>query len=144
MPDTLRPEIQIALDCADPHRLVEFWAYALGYEVERHEDMIRGLLESGVATDDDVATVDGRLVWKTAATCSDPGGTRPRWYFQLVPEAKTVKNRMHVDIRIGEEGREAYVAELLKLGAKRLYDGQQGPQTWITVADPEGNEFCVS
>jgi hypothetical protein len=144
MPEPLRPEFQVALDCADPHRMAAFWADALGYEVVRSEEQIRELLAAGVATDDDVTTVDGTLVWKTAAACTDPGGTRSRWYFQLVPEAKVVKNRMHVDVRIGEEGREEYVARLIALGATRLYEGRQGPQTWITMADPEGNEFCVS
>jgi hypothetical protein len=144
MPDTRHPEFQVALDCADPHRTAEFWAEALGYEVEDHDEQIRKFLEAGVATDDDVITRGGRLVWKTAAACRDPGGTRPRWYFQLVPEPKTVKNRMHVDLRTGDDAREERVAELIGLGATRLYEGHQGPSTWVTMADPEGNEFCVT
>ena len=124
--------------------MAAFWAEALGYDVEHNEEQIRQLLAAGIATDDDVTTVDGNLVWKTGAACTDPGGSRPRWYFQAVPEPKLVKNRMHVDVRIGEDGREDHVARLIALGATRLYDGRQGPHTWITMADPEGNEFCVS
>ena len=63
---------------------------------------------------------------------------------QHVPEAKTVKYRVHLDLRVGEEGREAEVARLVGLGATKLWIGRQGPQTWVTMADPEGNEFCVS
>jgi hypothetical protein len=136
-------QFQIAIDCADPHGLAEFWVEALGYEVEEGEEMIRSLLEQGVASPDDVTEHKGTLVWKTATAASDPGGTRPRLLFQQVPEAKPGKNRVHLDLFVGEEGREAEVARLEALGARRLWDGRQGPHTWVTMADPEGNEFCV-
>ncbi len=135
---------QVCIDAAEPHAVNAFWAAALGYTVELHEPFIRQLLDAGVATDDDVATIDGRLVWRTAAACADPDGRGPRVLVQHVPEAKSVKNRVHLDLRIGEEGREAEVARLVALGATKLWDGRQGPQTWVTMADPEGNEFCVS
>ena len=138
------PPLQIALDCLDPHAQAEFWAAALGYDVERDEDQIRELLDAGVATDDDVMTVDGRLVWRDGAAMRDPDGVRPRWFFQLVPETKTVKNRMHVDVHIGEADRAALIERLVAAGASVLYDGRQGPHTWVTMADPEGNEFCVA
>ena len=64
--------------------------------------------------------------------------------FQLVPEAKTVKNRVHLDVRIGADDVERAVTELTARGAKFLHTGRQGPHTWATLADPEGNEFCVS
>jgi hypothetical protein len=64
--------------------------------------------------------------------------------FQEVPEAKTVKNRVHLDVRVGAERREAEVARLLGLGATELWRGSQGPYAWVTLADPEGNEFCVT
>jgi hypothetical protein len=102
------------------------------------------MLAAGYATDADVSTHNGALVWKTAEAMSDPTGQRSRFYFQTVPEPKTVKNRMHIDIHVGPEGRDAEVARLIALGATHLYDGQQGPQRWITLADIEGNEFCVS
>jgi hypothetical protein len=61
-----------------------------------------------------------------------------------VPEPKTVKDRIHLDLHVGEDRRETEVARILALGATKLWDGQQGPQSWVTLADPEGNEFCVS
>jgi hypothetical protein len=61
-----------------------------------------------------------------------------------VPEEKAVKNRVHLDLHIGDERREAEVERLIGLGASRLWDGQQGPNRWVTMADPEGNEFCVA
>ncbi len=63
--------------------------------------------------------------------------------FQLVPERKTVKNRLHLDIRVGDARYE--VAEKLEqAGATVLHRGRQGPSEWVTMTDPEGNEFCVS
>jgi predicted enzyme related to lactoylglutathione lyase len=61
-----------------------------------------------------------------------------------VPEAKTVKNRVHLDVRAGPDNIEAEVARLAAAGATVLYRGQQGPHGWVTMADPEGNEFCVT
>lgn len=62
--------------------------------------------------------------------------------FQLVPEGKAVKNRMHFDVRVGDR-REEVAAELVAAGATILHRGRQGPSIWITMTDPEGNEFCV-
>jgi hypothetical protein len=135
--------IQIALDCADPHAQARFWAAALGYDVQDVEDIVRQALDGGFARQDDVMTVDGKLSWRDASACLDPSGARPRWFFQRVPEPKSAKNRLHVDLQVGDEGRAGEVERLLSLGATKLYDGQLGPQTWVTMADPEGNEFCV-
>ena len=82
-------------------------------------------------------------MWAGAAACADPSGVGPRLLFQQVPEDKTVKNRVHLDVRSGDE-RDALVARCLEMGATKLWDGQQGPNTWVTLTDPEGNEFCVS
>ena len=141
----MTPAIQIAVDCHDPHLLARFWASAVGYEIEHNDEMIRGLIDGGLAGEDDVMEVDGHLQWRTAAACSDPDGRRPRLLFQQVPEPKAGKNRVHLDLHTFDDaGREAEVARLIELGATRLWDGQQGPITWVTMADPEGNEFCVS
>jgi hypothetical protein len=138
-------KVQIAIDCDDPHRQVAFYAAAFGYEAERHDEMIRGLLDQGLVTDADVVEVDGGLAFKTAAACSDPSGAWPRLLFQQVPEAKVVKNRVHLDFQMGDEAtRDSTVGRLLELGATHLWDGQQGPLTWVTLADLEGNELCVS
>jgi hypothetical protein len=64
--------------------------------------------------------------------------------FQLVPEGKTVKNRLHLDLRVPGEERESVVAGLAARGATELHRGRQGPSEWVTMTDPEGNEFCVS
>ena len=144
---TTPPTFQIAIDCADPHQLNLVWSAAVGYEMEDHHDMIEGLLAAGHATPDDTIELDGRLAWKIAAACGDPAGRGPRLLFQQVPEPKTVKDRIHLDLHFSpgdDAARDAQVARLLELGATKLWDGQQGPQRWVTMADPEGNEFCVS
>lgn len=138
------PAVQFVIDAADPHALAEFWAAALGYEVEDVEAFARKMLDAGHASDHDVTTHRGRLVWRDAAAASDPDGRRPRLLLQRVPEAKTVKNRVHLDLLVGPELRDAEVERILGLGAVRLHDGHLGPQTWVTLADPEGNELCVS
>jgi catechol 2,3-dioxygenase-like lactoylglutathione lyase family enzyme len=136
-------DFQVSMDCADPHAQCDFWAAALGYRLDGSDPaFIRRMISEGFATDDDTFTIDGELRWKTAAACSDPGGVRPRLYFQLVPEGKVAKNRVHLDLRVTD--RAAEVDRLTALGARKLHDGQQGPQTWVVMADPEGNEFCVS
>jgi len=138
------PQLQIALDCANPHTQARFWAAALGYTVERDGEFVQKMIDEGLATDADVTTVDGVLAWVEGAAISDPDGRRPRWYFQLVPESKAVKNRMHVDVHVGTERVASEVTRLEELGATRLYDGRQCPHTWVTMANPEGNEFCVA
>jgi len=136
--------VQIVMDCSDPHRQARFWAEAAGLQVEDVEPGIRKMLDAGYATEADVVEVDGALVWREAAACSDPSGRLPRMYFQAVPEPKQVKDRIHVDLQVGAHAREAEVTRLTALGATKLYDGTQGPHTWVTMADPEGNEFCVA
>lgn len=137
---------QIAVDCADPHRLARFWAAAVDYEVEDHHDQIAKILAAGYASEDDTIEIDGRKAWKIAAACSDPGGTGPRLLFQAVPEPKTVKDRIHLDLHrdLSDDARDREVQRLVALGATKLWDGQQGPLRWVTMADPEGNEFCVN
>lgn len=136
---------QIAVDCADPHRLVRFWADALGYEVEDHAPLVAQLLDAGVVTEDDTILYEGQRVWRDAAACHDVSGDgRPRVLFQRVPEAKVVKNRIHLDLHVGAERRDETVEHLVALGARRIGSGQQGPNAWIVLADPEGHEFCVA
>jgi hypothetical protein len=141
-------DFQIVIDCADPHGLADWWADALGWEVERaDEGFIRKMVEEGHASEDETATHDGRLVWKTGAAINHPEGReagRPRILFQLVPEPKTVKNRVHVDLRPISDDPEKQIADLVGKGATLLWRSQEGPvHRWATLADPEGNEFCV-
>ena len=136
-------EVQIAVDCDDPHALNRFWAELLAYEPEDHHEQVAGLLAAGHVGEDETITIDGRLAFRTAAASSDPAGAGPRLLFQHVPEAKRVKNRLHLDVRAGDD-RDVVVARCVELGATKLWDGRQGPHTWVTLADPEGNEFCVT
>jgi hypothetical protein len=137
------PQFQVAIDCADPHALVQFWAAVTEYQVEDHHDGILGLIEAGHATRDMTIEIDGRLHWADASACRDREGKGPRLLFQKVPEPKTVKDRIHLDLQFGD-AKDAAIERVIALGATKLWDGEQGPHTWVTFADPEGNEFCVS
>ncbi|MGW3995790.1 VOC family protein [Amycolatopsis sp. NPDC004772] len=117
-------QVQVTFDCADPERVARFWCEVLGYELH----------SSGVA-------------------CSDPTGAGPRLYFQQVPEGKVVKNRVHLDVRVGtglvgEErlaALEAECARLEKLGAVRgqLLLADEENESCQNMQDVEGNEFCL-
>jgi hypothetical protein len=138
-------DFQVTIDCADPHTLAEWWAETLGWAVEpQDEAFIRRMVDAGQAADADTTTHRGALVWRSGAALNSPDPGRPRLLFQLVPEGKAVKNRLHLDLRVGDAERDAVVARLLERGASRLHDGAQGPFRWVTLADPEGNEFCVA
>ncbi|WP_374777741.1 VOC family protein [Streptomyces sp. NBC_01310] len=138
---------QVTIDSADPHSLADWWADALGWEVEpSDEPFIRGLIEAGRASEDDTTTHRGTLVWKAGTAIRHPDGLEgaPRVLFQLVLDPKTVKNRVHLDVRTGSEDPQVLVERLIAKGAKHLHEGSQGPYTWTTLADPQGNELCVS
>jgi hypothetical protein len=140
-------EFQVTQDSTDPHPLADWWAETLGWEVEpTDEAFIRRMVAEGHATEDDTKIHNGALVWKVGAAIRHPEGVgrAPRVLFQLVPEEKSVKNRMHLDVRVGTDDVESVVAGLTARGATLLHRGRQGPVAWITLADPQGNEFCVS
>jgi hypothetical protein len=138
---------QVVVDTASPHTLADWWADAIGWLVEpSDEEFIRKMIAEGHATEADTTTHHGALVWREGAAIRHPDGTGPgaRILFQLVPEPKTVKNRVHLDIRIGADNVEAELSRLTAAGATVLHRGRQGPHTWITIADPEGNELCLT
>ena len=136
---------QVAIDAADPHEQAAWWAQTLGWHVEpSDEDFIRRMVAQGHATEADTTTYGGVLVWRQGQAILAPQPGMPRVLFQRVPEAKSVKNRLHLDVRVGEDTVEEVVAALIERGARRLWDGSQGPHTWVTMSDREGNEFCVS
>jgi hypothetical protein len=136
--------LQIAVDAADPHALAEFWAAALHYDVEDHTGVVTHLLEAGRLAEDETLEIDGRLAFRDVTACSDPQGAGPRVFFQRVPEPKTAKNRMHLDVQVGADRAPAEVERLVGLGATVLWvTSDRGPTT-TTMADPEGNEFCVT
>jgi hypothetical protein len=140
-------DFQVVIDTGEPHRLADWWADALGWQVEpSNEAFIRSMIEKGHATEDDTTTHNGALVWKAGAAIRHPDGLEraPRVLFQLVAEPKTVKNRVHLDVRVGADNIEPVVERLTAKGAKVLHRGRQGPNWWITIADPEGNELCIT
>ena len=138
-------DFQVAIDCSSPHVLADWWAEALGWEVETQDEaFIRRMVEEGHAGEEQTTVHRGRLVWREGAAITSPEPGRPRVLFQQVPEPKAGKNRLHLDVRIGPDRQEAEVARLVELGATELWRGSQGPHSWVTMADPEGNEFCVA
>jgi hypothetical protein len=112
------------------------------------EDFIRRMIAEGQATEGDTTTHRGVLVWKEGAAIRPPAGHASgpggRILFQLVPEPKSVKNRAHLDVRVGAENVAAEQDRLVARGARFLHTGRQGPHAWVTLADPEGNEFCLA
>jgi hypothetical protein len=140
--------VQITFDCADPDRLATFWAAALGYEKQQppkgYDSWQAFLAERGFPEDQ----------WNSASAINDPEGSGPRIYFQRVPEPKTAKNRVHLDVNAGgghgnppDERRKrvnAAAERLIELGATAVSraDGHFG-EYWVVMLDPEGNEFCV-
>jgi hypothetical protein len=142
--------IQIAVDCAEPHQLADWWAETLDWAVEpQDEDFIRSMIEQGFATEEDTVQHNGRLVWAAGAAIRPPeelDATSParRILFQTVPEEKTVKNRIHWDVRLAGADKDEIRKALEARGATFLWTANQGPHSWHTMADPEGNEFCIS
>jgi hypothetical protein len=135
-------DFQVVVDCAHPHRLADWWAEAIGWQVEpTDETFIRRMVAEGQATEEDTTVHNGVLVWRVGAAIRD--GDR-RILFQVVPEPKSTKNRVHLDVRVGKDNVEAEAERLTVHGATFLHRGQQGPFAWITMADPEGNEFCLT
>src|SRR6478735_4827105 len=98
--------IQIAVDCLDPHALADWWAETLEWAVEpQDEAFIRSMIEQGFATDAETKLHHGKLVWLTGAAIRPPGDldAKPptrRILFQTAPEPKTVKNRIHWDVNL--------------------------------------------
>jgi hypothetical protein len=139
--------VQVVIDCADPAQLARFWAAALGY-VEQEPP-------SGFATWQDFLKAQGvpESQWNAANAVVDPDQRGPRIFFQRVPEPKTVKNRLHLDLNVGggraaplETRRERVNAEarrLRQLGATEVRATENGEEFWIVMQDPEGNEFCL-
>jgi Glyoxalase-like domain len=117
---------ELAIDCADPHGLARFWCSVLGYEVQDEDD--------GIVTIGSPMAPEGK---------NHRGPVPPMLTFAHVPEAKTVKNRLHLDVNPTDREQDEEVCRLLDLGARQADAGQTGDESWVCLADPEGNEFCV-
>lgn len=138
-------DFQVTIDCAAPHELADWWAEALGWQVEpQDESFIREMVRTGAASEADTSRHRGALVWRAGAAITSPDPHRPRVLFQRSEEPRQGKNRVHLDVQVGPERQDAEVARLLGLGATELWRASQGPYAWVTMADPEGNEFCVA
>jgi hypothetical protein len=123
-------QFQVTFDCAEPVRVARFWAETLGYEAEYDDEQ------------------------DECAAALDPTGVGPRLYFQRVPEGKVVKNRVHLDVRVGTglvgaerlAALEGECARLVTLGAARVRllvaDGVN--ESCLVMQDIEGNEFCLA
>ncbi len=138
------PRLQVAMDAADPHALARFWAAALHYDVEHHGPFVDKLVADGLLAAEETIELDGQRAFRDVAACSDPAGAGPRLFFQRVPERKSTKNRVHLDVQVGPVLAPAEVERLRALGATVAWTtADRGPVT-TTMRDPEGNEFCVS
>jgi hypothetical protein len=116
---------ELAIDCADPSGLARFWCSALDYEVQEDDD--------GIVAIGSPMVPDGK---------NRPGPVPPTLTFAHVPEGKTVKNRLHIDVNPTDREQDEEIARLVGLGATVVNDNR--PQFgWVTLADPEGNEFDV-
>jgi predicted enzyme related to lactoylglutathione lyase len=107
---------ELCVDCSDPRRVAEFWRDVLVWEL----------------TADD----DGDYYIESADKSA------PQILFTKVPEGKTVKNRLHIDVSPRDRDQSEEVERIIALGATRIDIGQGDP-SWVVLADPEGNEFCV-
>ncbi|HEY3059392.1 MAG TPA: VOC family protein [Chloroflexota bacterium] len=109
---------ELVIDCAEPRKLAAFWCDVLGYSISDDSD-------------------------EDAVEISGGPGVLPTLVFGRVPEGKTVKNRLHIDVNAtGAADQRTELERLLALGARHVDIGQ-GEQTWYVLADPEGNEFCL-
>lgn len=120
---------ECVVDCADPSTLARFWASALGYQVLDESD---DLVEVGPGGRTDAQQVEDFR----------SGPAVPSLIFIRVPEPKTVKNRLHLDLSPIDSDRDSEVSRLEGLGA-RLTDLAPAGSSWVVMTDPEGNEFCV-
>jgi glyoxalase superfamily protein len=138
-------QIQVTFDCAEPRRVARFWCEVLGYVPPAPPDGFATWAEY-----DRSRPPDDPGSW---FACSDPSGVGPRLFFQRVPEGKVVKNRVHLDVRVGTglvgEERlatlQAECARLVALGAvrQRVLLADDENESCIVMQDVEGNEFCL-
>ena len=134
---------QVTFDAADPHALAEFWAQVLGCAVEDHSELVDQLVAAGRMPAEHRVVIGGRPAFRDVAACHDPRGIEPRLFFQRVPEGKTAKNRVHLDIHVDPGGKADEAARLVRLGATLVEThDDRGPLTYV-MRDPEGNEFCL-
>ncbi len=111
---------ELIIDCHDPALLGAFWSAVLGYDVAD-------------------STSEGEHHY---AELTGPPGAGPTLLLLRTPDDKITKNRLHIDVNATDRDQAGEVERIVALGATRIDIGQ-GEQTWVVLADPEGNEFCV-
>lgn len=137
--------MQVAIDCADPLRLARFWAGVLEYQLEDPP--------AGYPSWSDFSRAVGATPGEEWNAVVDPDGVGPRVLFHRVPEGKVTKNRVHLDVRVGDtvgmpkELRkplvDAEVSRLVGAGATHLRTEDDQIDYFAVMQDPEGNEFCI-
>ncbi|WP_019925879.1 VOC family protein [Nocardia sp. BMG111209] len=145
---------KLVIDAGNAPVLADFWAAALEYEVEDPGALVERLSAAGQLGATEVAEHHGRKIFRGFAAIRHPDdpfdpvsgvGQGRRVLFQEVPEAKSGKNRLHIDVHSGATGLDALVARLEELGATRVREIDRGPAGhWWIMRDPEGNEFCAA
>ncbi|HEY7488973.1 MAG TPA: VOC family protein [Streptosporangiaceae bacterium] len=140
--------IDLTFDCADARLLAEFWKTALGY-IDEPPPAPSKTRDEWLAQFDEPGDEPGEVSEADAAWLCDPGGVGPRLSILKVPEPKTAKNRLHIDIRVPGDGSPDERWSRIRTEAERLVKAggtvqQEFPGHHITMADPEGNEFCVA
>ena len=140
-------QVQIVFDAADPATLADFWMTALGYIIPQPPPDYASWEDWAI----DVGIPEEN--WNDARAIEDPGGNGPRVFIQKVPEPKTAKNRLHLDLNAGggrgtplEDRKAAVDAEadrLVAAGATIIGPMSQRDEYWVVLQDPEGNEFCL-
>ena len=140
-------KVQVTFDAADPPALAAFWGELIGYVEQDPPEGFDSWEAWAVAND------LPRESWDDYTARVDPDGVGPRLYFQRVPEPKTAKNRVHLDLAVGggrgtppEESRRLVAAaaeRAVAAGATKLREVDERDEHWVVMADPEGNEFCL-
>lgn len=136
-------QVQVTFDCANPREVAQFWKAVLGYV----DPPIPPGFDSWDAFDASLPVERQGSAW----ACQDPDGVGPRLFFQRVPEGKTAKNRVHLDVDpapglAGDERRRTVrqrAEELVARGAIKVGEAEEFGSFWIVLQDPEGNEFCL-
>ncbi|MYT98336.1 MULTISPECIES: VOC family protein [unclassified Streptomyces] len=141
---------KLVVDSADPHAQAGFWAGALGYAVEDNSALVEQLLATGAVPEAATTHAYGRRAWRDLAAARHPDdpydensgtGLGRRLLFQRVPEPKTVKNRLHIDVHAPPGERDTEAERLVGLGARilRAVDEQGG--SWLVLADPNTPDY---